>query len=344
MKKLFLFVVVVAWVSGVLAKSDSIDVLVINSDKMQLSQGKIEQLVKRKVEYNNRLFQRSNLLINRDLSSISYIYAPVEFGNLYMEATSLSLSASGLPSLFEGLGFSHRSLEKEVAGWLKEDSENYKVIFIPITKDSLECGMSFSSSEMSFSLMYLSETGQCARDWLLAHELGHQDGLVHEGEADSRTGGKCGANQSLMHSGINGDREVIFGNPNECAVPKVEGKLTPYEVYKLRSDENRKGAYKVVDQYKAPIAPIVISEIYEVNNMDVLGRLIIYNPTSKSMKGHLRLVDLNAPVILKNKSLVMSEVITANPSGVTYHEVRTTREKLLGYGSKMKISAEFDWY
>lgn len=344
MKKFFLSVAIVASSFGAVAKSDTIEVMVINSDRMGLSKGKIEQLIKRKIEYSNRIFQRSDLLINRDLKSIEYVYAPIDFGNLYMEATSLSISASGLPSLFGGVGFSDSNLEKKVSDWLKKDSENYKVIFIPRVKESLECGMSFSSSEMSFSLMYLSETGQCASDWLLAHELGHQDGLVHEGEADSYAGGKCGAKQSLMHSGINGDREILFGNPIGCAVSKDEGKLTPYEVYKLRSDKNKKGVYKVVDQYKAPVAPIVISEIYEVKNMDVLGKLIIYNPTSKSMKGHLRLIDLNAPVSLKNKSLVLPDVITAKPSGVTYHEIRTTRDKLLGYGAKMKISAEFDWY
>lgn len=344
MKKILLLITVMIASLGAVAKSDSIDVMIIDPDKMGLPKGKIEQLVKRKVEFINRFFERNNLLISLNIKGIDYIKSPLKFGNIHMEATSLSISASGLPPIFDGVAFSDKSLEKKVSSWIKKDIDNYKVIFIPMTEQSLECGMSFSSSEMSFSLMHLSETGQCASDWILAHELGHQDGLVHEGEASSLSGGKCGAKPSLMHSGLTGDREYLFGNESGCSVHKIDRESTPYDMYKERSDANKKVAYKVIEQYKAPVSPIVISETYEINNTDVLGKLVIYNPTNKTMRGQLRLVDFNAPVNIKNKSLLIPDEISAKPSGVTYHEVKTTRDKLLGYGSKMKISAEFDWH
>lgn len=324
-------------------KSDEMDVMVINPKEMGIPKHKIEDLIRRKVAYHNRLFEKNDLLIKRGVKSIEYFEAPVEFGNLSLEATSLSISSAGLPPVFDGTAFSNRSLEEKITRWLKKNSENYKVILIPRKKQALECGMSFRSNALSFSLIYLAETGQCASDWLLAHELGHQDGLVHEGESEVGAGGDCPDQPSLMHSGLQGERDLIFGNPSECAQGRGKPSKTPYDLYKERSERNKKGAYRVQSESQVPVRPIVISEQYEIKNMDVHAKIVLYNPTRQSMKGTLRLIDLNAPVSLKNRSVTFPEVMTVKPKGVTYHEVTTTREKLLGYGETLKVSAEINW-
>ncbi|MCY9861168.1 hypothetical protein OTK49_01315 [Vibrio coralliirubri] len=345
MKKL-LPILLLACFSASAAKIDNIDVLVVNQQKMDLPLSKIESLIQRKVELGNRMFQEHDLKIHRKIQDIEYADHDVKFMNLIIETAVLG----GATVLSDQAAFANHSLAKEVRAWLKKDSSHYKLIFIPQTEDTLECGMTTMFGDDSFSVIYLSETGMCSPDWIVTHELGHQDGLLHEdSQGKAPRGGKCGDEFSLMYSGAHGDRTGLFGSAEKCGAQSVSNiergdePKTPFDYYKARSDENRKRHYSLESEYIVPFQPIIISEMYKVDNMDVTGALVVYNPTMKPMSGRVRLVDQNAPITLDNQAYVLPSQIYAKPRAITTYPVKITRNELLGYGVRMNVVAEIEW-
>lgn len=345
MKKLLPILLFICF-SASAAKIDNVDVMVVNPLRIELPTSKIESIIQRKVEFGNRLFKAHDLTIHRKIKSIEYANHDVRFTNLFIETAILG----GSKAFSDDAAFANKFLAKEVNGWLKKNPNHYKLIFIPQVEETLECGMTTMFGDDSFSVIYLSETGMCAPDWIVAHEMGHQDGLIHEdASGEAPRGGKCGKELSLMHSGAHGERDSLFGSEKTCGIETVskrtkdEAPKTPYDYYQDRSNENRKRHYSLESEYKVPFHPIVISEMYKIDNMDVSGTLVVYNPTTKSMTGQVRLVDQNAPISIKNQAFIMPTQIFVKPRAITTYPFKITRDELLGFGAKMNVVAEIEW-
>lgn len=339
MKIVYLLLVLISF-STYAQKTDYIDVLVINQHGMNIPRDDIETLIRKKIEIGNKIFKKNHLLINRKLKSLKYIDKNVSFSNLYLEVGTLWSIFNNAEASFKNTTFANLDFSNDIIEWLKEYPNNYKVIVIPKQKMSLECGMSHISENNSFSIISLAETGDCSSDWIFAHELGHQDGLGHE-EESSFAGGICDKKETLMHSGINNERWIIFGNPQVCK--NIAINRTPYERYKKRSDQNKRLQYRVEKVYAPKNNPIVTSEDYEVDGMDVFGRLVVFNPLSINQNGEVRIIDKKSPNGIKNNKVSLVKKIKVNSGAITTYKFRLNRNQLLGYGAKMDMESNIKW-
>lgn len=322
---------------------EDVDVMLINPDMMGLSKTKVEALLRQRIEFGNRLFKNSGLTIQRNLSGVDHLHADVEFKGLYMETSELAIVSAGMEPIFKTVGFSDVNLATKIKAWLKESPDHYKVIMLPKTNNSLECGMTYYTEESAFSILYMAETGKCASKWLLPHELGHQDGLVHESSEGGPTGGACDGVPSLMSQGLNGERDFLFGDPKVCGEKYDEEITTAYDFYSDESKYNKSRVYEPTPNVTSQTQPIILTEIYEHEYGHLDLKLVIYNPYSRAFEGQLRIVDMGAPEFSKSKAVVLKDPIYAKPKGVTTYQKSIDTKELLGYTAKLKFQADITW-
>ena len=203
-----------------------VDFLIINNHQSLLTQPQINALISKKISYSNDLFEKSGLLIERKVSSISNISVPKSLSYLSLEVAALSTSElDGDINLFGDTAFSDKHVAKKVNKWLKTKPKNYKVILAPYKDMTMECGSTYFSNEKSFSVMYISTEGLCASDWFLAHELGHQDGISHSKDDGYYKTGICDGQPSVMDEGTHGERTALFGDLSSCSGSELEGSV-----------------------------------------------------------------------------------------------------------------------
>jgi hypothetical protein len=315
-------------------------------DFMVLSAPASEQVdsgafIDRGVEYINRMFAYNDLSIKREISNVEYLEVDKPITQLNLEMTSLLSAIYGVDGLthLKEMGISGKAARK-LAKWVKSDQENYKVILAPMAIDTLDCGITYVDAQHRFSIVYMADSGLCANPWVMSHEIGHQDGLQHEGEGEeTASGGECNGEPSLMHSGLFGERMAIYGHPNLC--PFI-AKETPYAHYKKMSDANARKGFVPFKSNKLEKKPVVISELYDGKGTDIKVKLTVYNPHNKVFKGQVRFKNELAPRNMK-KEHQAQKLVQIKPSAVGNYEFRIPQEELSLYGSHLKISSQIEW-
>lgn len=333
-------------------KSDVVDFMVIDGQFSKANKPQVEKLLKKKIEFNNRFFSDNNLKVKRKVGKVRTLKPHAQVGYLGMEIMGIVSHLYETESANFGvpLGLATKPTLKKISEWIKREPENYKVITMPVSKDGLDCGMTYADDTFTFTLMHLAEEGRCSEDWILAHELGHQDGLHHEKEHDFEDssvvsghvvrGGKCGNGVSLMHSGLSSGRKVLYGHPEFC--PNAKGN-TPYGFYKAISDNNARYYFDDKPVAKAVHEPVILSEIYRIEGNTVNIMLTLYNPYRKGFTGKVTFVNTKSPVGESNREYGSPKKVSVNGKSVGRYEIKVNRNQLSTYGSQLKIIADINW-
>lgn len=297
--------------------------------------------IDRGVEYTNRMFAYNDLSIKRTISSVERLEVDKPITQLNLEMTSLLSAIYGVDGLthLKNMGISGKAASK-LAKWVKNDQENYKVILAPMAIDTLDCGITYVDAQHRFSIVYMADSGLCANPWVMSHEIGHQDGLQHEGEGEeTANGGECNGQPSLMHSGLFGERMAIYGHPTLCPASTKE---TPYSHYKKISDANARKGFIPFKSAKLEKKPVVISELYDGKGTDIKVKLTVYNPHNKAFKGKISFSNEQAPRNMK-KEYQAHKTVQVAPRAVGNYDFIVPQEELSLYGSHLKISAQIEW-
>lgn len=173
----------------------------------------IYKQVESSIEFGNSLLIKNGVNLTRVLGS-------------FQESPLISNSYKDISSAF-------RDIRGKIESNLITLNDNsYNLFYIDVKDYSKGCGMStVKSSSNNFSVIAFDPIGLCSSTHIMAHEIGHMDGLRHEG----LSGGKIckDGTLSLMMGGVSGGRRFISG-AKDC---EEESAQSPFAVYKRIEDQ-----------------------------------------------------------------------------------------------------------
>lgn len=177
----------------------------------RVSRDVIEYRIDRWVSSNNKIFKENGIAIER----IPVGYSVREFDQL---------GGGNLHQFFNQLG-----RDAELRSDLGVNSSQYTVFMMDSAEGDTSCSVASSKSAKSkYAVVVFDLAGVCSFDYMMMHEIGHNDGLFHDG---NKGGGRCpDGSFSVMSTSWSYGRRHLFGAEN-C--PSFDETLdTPYSVYK----------------------------------------------------------------------------------------------------------------
>ncbi len=171
----------------------------------------MEHRVNSWIKSNNKIFEDNGVAIERVPTSYSI--------------RDLTADGSfGVYGLFNRLGASQELRQRFGLG-----GDHYTVFVVDAKEVMGGCSIASSNDpKHKFAVLAFDLTGVCSHNYMMAHELGHNDGLEHTG---SRGGGMCpDSSFSIMATSMSDGRRHLMG-ADSC--PSKNGSNdTPYAVYK----------------------------------------------------------------------------------------------------------------
>lgn len=160
----------------------------------------------------------------------------IEFGNLLMKNNNINISrhlaslkqSNSINGTYKTVSLAFSDIKRKISTkeiFLNEDS--YNLFFVSVYDLSDGCGLStVKSSSHNFAVIAFDPIGICSSTHILTHEIGHIDGMRHDGEFG---GSICNdGSLSVMKGGVFGNRKFVAGSYN-C---KSGRDNTPYSLFK----------------------------------------------------------------------------------------------------------------
>lgn len=185
--------------------------IVDESLEERVSKSVVQYRINKWIDSNNEIFKGNGIAIER---------LPVE----YQTRDFARLGGGGVHQLFNKLGG-----DKALRGDFGINSSQYTVFVMDSIKGASGCSVaSIKSAKSKYAVVAFDLAGVCSFDYIMMHEIGHNDGLRHDGE---KGGGRCpDGSFSVMSTSWSYGRKHLFGSEDCPSFSKNEE--TPYSVYK----------------------------------------------------------------------------------------------------------------